>query len=329
MRQEELYLKRRQHCETKLDLLRHRIDGMKSLKAFPNLCIFAAGSYGRLEASEHSDIDLFFLNHDLDQQNSPKLSHLSTIELMSEVIQTVSELKFPKLSNDGQFLKILSLNDNRREMGGYLDDYNNHFTARMLMLLESRSLNGDERFTAARDVLLESYFRDYEDHAATFQPIFLVNDIVRFWKTLCLNYEHKRNQRTDDVEVKTKQKIKNFKLKFSRMLTCYGTLILLCAHKRPVKPENAPDIFNLTPLDRLMHSVDLFPGLKEPAAKIRESYAWFLDLTGLTEQALFARFLNKDERTKAFAEADEFGSLVFTALRSVAEANGYLRYIVI
>jgi hypothetical protein len=33
--------------------------------------------------------------------------------------------------------------------------------------------------------ILEAYFRDYEDHAANFRPIFLVNDIIRFWSFNC------------------------------------------------------------------------------------------------------------------------------------------------
>ena len=55
---------RRVYSETRLHELRRRISGCAETRPFePKLTIFAAGSYGRLEASEFSDLDLFFLYH--------------------------------------------------------------------------------------------------------------------------------------------------------------------------------------------------------------------------------------------------------------------------
>ncbi|MCA1388825.1 nucleotidyltransferase domain-containing protein [Bradyrhizobium sp. IC3123] len=47
--------------KTKLDVLTTRLAKARHLKAFEHLTIYAAGSYGRLEASKYSDIDLFFV----------------------------------------------------------------------------------------------------------------------------------------------------------------------------------------------------------------------------------------------------------------------------
>jgi len=43
-------------------------------------------------------------------------------------------------SNDGEFLRILYLEDMLEQLGGREDDYLNYFTARMLLLLESKPL---------------------------------------------------------------------------------------------------------------------------------------------------------------------------------------------
>ncbi len=50
------------YSRVRLDQLRRSLGELKELAEFPTLTMFAAGSYGRLEASEHSDLDMFFRN---------------------------------------------------------------------------------------------------------------------------------------------------------------------------------------------------------------------------------------------------------------------------
>jgi hypothetical protein len=103
--------------------------------------------------------------------------------------------------------------------------------------------------------IVSSYFKDFPDHKRTFQPIFLINDICRFWKTLLLNYENKRNYQRPGAVVdegqKTRQKVKNFKLKFSRMTTSYASVAALGSYTAPVTEENVITITELTPRERL------------------------------------------------------------------------------
>src|ERR1700719_4217632 len=143
-------------------------------------------------------------------------------------------------------------------LGGRCDDYSNYFTARMLLILESRPVFDDDNYKKAIDVVIGSYMRDYEDHPNDFRPTFLANDIIRFWKTLCLNYEHKRNQPTDDETKRIRQKIKNFKLKFSRLFTCYATIGLLSCHKHYSKDEIV-SMIALPPIQRFVNIVEVFP----------------------------------------------------------------------
>src|SRR4029077_19402552 len=72
-----------------------------------------------------------------------------------------------------------------------------------------------------RDVI-DGYWRDYQDHQANFMPAFLANDILRIWRTFCVNYEARTKREPDDK--KASGKLKNYKLKHSRLLTCYSAL---------------------------------------------------------------------------------------------------------
>ena len=75
-------------------------------------------------------------------------------------------------------------------LGSPEDDGLNAFTARMLLLLESRPVYNAERYRRILKAVIGFYYRDFSDHSEHFRPTFLINDILRFWRTLTLNYEH-------------------------------------------------------------------------------------------------------------------------------------------
>jgi UTP:GlnB (protein PII) uridylyltransferase len=86
-----------------------KLNKAKHPESFSALTIYSAGSYGRLEASKHSDIDLFFV------LSKPRASfeeiRVPEIRLLSEIVDIGYTMSFPKFSNDGNFLKFLFLND--------------------------------------------------------------------------------------------------------------------------------------------------------------------------------------------------------------------------
>jgi hypothetical protein len=97
-----------------------------------------------------------------------------------------------------------------------------------------------------------AYWKDYEDHQSNFMPAFLANDILRLWRTLCVNYE--ATTKTMPEGKKVKRKLKNYKLKHSRVLTCYSAiLVLLATYNRngSVHPDDALSMIRLTPTERL------------------------------------------------------------------------------
>ena len=91
------------------------------------------------------------------------------------------------------------------------------------MLLESRPLLGRPIYDHIQQAVLNAYWKDYDDHKLDFMPAFLGNDILRLWRTFCVNYE--ATTKTMPERARAKRRVKNYKLKHSRLLTCYSALL--------------------------------------------------------------------------------------------------------
>lgn len=320
-----LYDSRAEYSLVRLAELRKRLEKLPEIKEFPELTIFGAGSYGRLEASKFSDIDVFFFL----SEHGTKVEEPRTNEfrLFGKVIEIADEMSFPKFSNDCEYLKILHTDKVLENLGGRLDDHENYFTARMLFLLESRCLFGEQTFKAITGEIVSSYFKDFPDHPLTFQPIFLMNDICRFWKTLLLNYEHKRpvGSCAEDELKKTKQKVRNFKLKFSRLTTCFASIAALGSFAAPVTEEDVVTITTLTPRERLESVVERVPDAEPMVGEVLERYEWFLEMTGLPTEELDGHFSDKGKRTEMFKRANEYGDSMFRLLQLIDNSDPCLR----
>jgi predicted nucleotidyltransferase len=318
---------RRTFSQARLGELSRRLAQIPELQRLKDFSVYATGSYARNEASPHSDIDLFFVH--CGASSSAKVSRLSELRLFAQIIEAGEQQEFPTFSNDGEFLKFLYLDDMLEMLGGREDDAQNFFTARMLLLLESAPLVNTDFYRQMLASIVEAYFRDYPDHAIDFRPVFLINDIIRFWKTLCLNYEHRRNKPDDDLLRKRSQQVKNFKLKFSRLMTCFGTVVAVCAMQSPIEKEDILALTSLSPLERFMRATDGIKQLASLRSEILRDYHWFLESTALTSEQLHAQFDTMKERTELFRRADLFGDRVYDALAYFAKRNGYRRYLVI
>ena len=325
-----IYRDRYIYSQSRLDELGNRIGKIPGISGYTNLTIFGAGSFARYEACQHSDIDIFFLCKE-EREDLPE-PHTSELRLFGNLIDIVDNMSFPKFSNDCQYLTILHSPRILQYMGSPLDDHENYFTVRMLLLLESKCLYGETTYNDITREIVNSYFKDYPDHEKTFQPIFLLNDICRFWKTLLMNYEFKRLGKDNEVE-KTKQKVRNFKLKFSRMTTCFATIASLCSYTIPVTEDQVIEQTRLTPRERLEAIPTRVPEAEKSVQKVLDRYAFFLERTGLTTEDLQGHFSDKTKRTEMFQVAKEYGDSMFSLIQGLDnfhESNSkFLRYLVI
>jgi len=145
-------------------------------------------------------------------------------------------------------LKVYDLEDMKIKTGDPKDDSENLFTVRMLLLLESKLIFNDALYQKCIYEISEHYFRDCSEEM-NFKPIFIINDFLRYWRTLCLNYERLREN-----ESKPWRK-KNVNLKFSRMLTVFGTVLPIIA-KNISSIDELIGLYNKSPLERLAEGLD-------------------------------------------------------------------------
>lgn len=324
---QQLFKDRERFANERLENLRMRFKKIRELEKFPKLTIFAAGSYARLEASEYSDIDMFFLSSALPGEvEEPKTSR---IRMFARIIDVVEDMKFQKFSNDGKYLEVLHMNDMIKKLGSPSDDYDNHFTTRMLLLLESKCLYRETLYEQIILKIIGSYFKDYPKHKNNFKPLFLMNDIIRYWKTLCLNYENERYQKDTDPVVIAKHKVRNFKLKFSRMTTCFATITALSCQLESITDEDVIRLVGLTPRQRLERIPDCIPGTKDKIAEILTQYSWFLQMTSLPTDTLDEYFTDKKKIREAFERANDYGDQMFQLLQLADEKYNIFRYLVI
>jgi hypothetical protein len=179
---------------------------------------------------------------------------------------------------------------------------------------------------------IHAYWRDYEDHKDNFVPGFLANDILRLWRTFCVNYEARTS--TEPPPQKAKRKLKNYKLKHSRLLTCYSSLIYLLAvfsAKKTVSAEDAIEMTRLTPTQRLewIRQQERYASSHGRIEELLTSYERFLQSTDEQENTLIERFSDREQSRTMFSAANQFGSLVFDILEDIGQGNRFHRVLVV
>jgi hypothetical protein len=327
---------RRSETAARIVDLRSRLKAAEAL-AKGKACVFATGSFGRRESSAHSDLDLFIVGKNdgkqgPDGKEGSLLKRLDEICIKADLIKATRWLTIPEFSDDGHYFKHYSVHEFTKTLGTPEDDVTNTFTARLLLLLESCPLLESTVYRAVTKEVIAAYWRDYKDHKTDFMPAFLANDILRLWRTFCVNYEA-RTERLPKLK-KAKGKLKNYKLKHSRLLTCYSALLYLLAvygSQKTVTPTDAMAMINLTPTERLEWLLGKRNLARAHRAikKLLLQYERFLETTNATEQQLVDRFMNKKTSQTYMSDAYKFGDLVFDVLTSIGSGNKFHRLLVV
>ena len=131
------------------------------------LCVYVTGSYGRYEATQFSDLDLFFVGRGNEAKEKDKITNVDHSLINASVIKSCRGLNFPEFSGGGEYLTIHYISDMLDDLGGSDDDYKNYFTARMLLLLESKCVHNSRVYDKCINLIIERYFVDYHDHETT------------------------------------------------------------------------------------------------------------------------------------------------------------------
>lgn len=284
------------------------------------LAIFAGGSLGRYETGRKSDIDLFLIAQSpVGTDNQKRLSHLDEITYLADLIQLNEKLELPKLSGDGRYLQIHQVDQLIRLTGSPRDDSENLFTTRILLLLESQWVSNQTLYNDSLTRVCEHYFRD-QVGKNDFQPLFLLNDLLRYWRTVCLNYEQDRNDQRKPWWKK------NLNLKFSRKLTVFSTVLALVTGKI-VTVAQLRELCDRVPLERLAFALDtikdesLLPGFQT----FLPHYESFLAAKSHAELEQKRAEVIQDLRDKA----QQFSRFLHTAFHSEKLDPAIVQYVLI
>ncbi len=321
----------REYSLRRLRELGEGLDPIKPLLERHPFCVYATGSYGRLEAWDGSDADLFFLYDDADE--SERIPWTTFARLSARLIDVTEEMAFPPFSGDGKYLEVQYVGEMENVLGSPRDDSLNVFTARMLLLLESQPVYDEAVYTRLLKRIVGFYYRDYDDHAESFLPVFLVNDILRFWRTLTLNYEHHRLKLLPLTGKELERKkadsaLKNYKLKVSRLATCFSMVANLSAELAPVASETVLELCKLTPSERFERLRGHSDAAQGVIGELDAIYGAFLQSVQRTEEDLLANFSDSNYRDEALQNAKRYGDLIYELLQQVTTPER-MRFLVI
>jgi predicted nucleotidyltransferase len=211
--------------------------------------IVAFGSLARGEMSTESDFDYLLVAY--DQITNP--DYIRTIREVGAHAKEYVELPSAGAHTGfGQMVSALDLVN----LIGLDSDTNRHHTARILLLEESAALLDEVGHSNLVEAVLARYLYDYL-HGPGQSPLpkqgvprFLLNDIVRYWRTVAVDYQSKRW-----VELRgEKWGMRYLKLRSTRKLVFVGTLISLFMPRLQnvdVTPVYLREQFALTPLARI------------------------------------------------------------------------------
>jgi hypothetical protein len=246
----------RAETERKLVELRDRIS---SLAVDEEATVVLMGSWGRREITSESDDDFMVVF-----EGAPRADAHPSVEEVSEALGGRPP------GREEIFGQPVLLADLREKIGRDADT-NANLTRRMLLMLESVAVCGEEVHARARSGLIAGYLdanvKEYRP------PRFLLNDLVRYWRTIAVDFESKMRERESEG-----WGLRNAKLRLSRKaLFAGGLLPVLSCYRHPVDGMQAylEERMSIPPLDRI---ADTFVehGALDPAVRMLTAYDEFL-----------------------------------------------------
>jgi len=285
-------LRAREETRRRLAETRRRLSG---IDLEPRASVVLFGSWGRQELTEHSDDDWALL------VDGPDVTGARCS--MNEISELVGKGD-RKPGDQGIFGSAISCNDLVELIGLEADD-NKNLTRRVLLLLESVAVINESAHGDCWQRVLDGYL---DDSIKSYRPPrFLLNDLIRYWRTICVDFVGKERAGTGQ-----KWALRNLKLRMSRKALFAGGLLpaLLC-HRYDSSDIGRflSEILRQPPIDRLAWA---FLELDAPDAGVRAIGAYDRFIGMLESQQARAELervpRNEANRSAFFVEGKKLGA---------------------
>jgi hypothetical protein len=272
----------------------------------PTVAVVLMGSWGRHELTRGSDDDYVVL------VRGPRLRETEPRPTPDEVAERFAQDPegFSEPGREGIFAGVVHSADLLKV--GLDDDTNTNLTRRMLLVLESAAACNPGVLTGVRRDVIHDYLRDaLRDHRP---PRFLLNDLVRYWRTIGVDFVAKGRERGG-----AGWGLRNAKLRTSRkLLFASGLLPVLRCHElraEAIAPFLAEQ-FAMPPTDRVADAF-LSQGATAPGGEALAAYDAVIAL--LDDDAARAELRAIDSRAAADAsprwrEVAELGATIERSL---------------
>jgi Nucleotidyltransferase domain len=199
------------------------------------------GSLARDEWTSGSDVDWTLLIDGQASSDHRGVTHSISTKLGNMQFR---QKRLPKPGREGAFGHMTFSHDLIHYIGGDTDT-NRNTTKRILLLLESCAVSTAEGGDASgpltrviHEILLRYLRNDTiclrppKDESRI--PRFLLNDIVRFWRTMCVDFAYKEWEQAGE-----KWALRNVKLRVSRkLLFVSGLLMVFSCYRNPALVSN-------------------------------------------------------------------------------------------
>ena len=224
--------------------------------------ILAFGSMARDEMAPGSDFDYLVVAN----QVVPDPRMIQTFRKAALTALTNITAEPPGAS--GLFGVMVGAPDMVNQIG-LDDDTNKSLSRRILVLQESEWLNKHNGYEGLVSSILSRYLYDYAGQDEPRVPRFLFNDMVRFWRTIAVDYQAKRWQEMEGQ----KWGLRYIKLRTSRKWTFAGSIMSLfmpVIEQRDTTRMYLMSQFRMPPLARLAQIQQFVQPEGDTAAALRD-----------------------------------------------------------
>jgi predicted nucleotidyltransferase len=291
------------------------------------------GSLARGEWTTGSDLDWTYL---VDGQTNS--DHLYIAQEINRGLKKNKE-RFPAPGQIGIFGNLAFSHEIVHQIGGQADT-NKNTTQRVLLLLESLAIGKEvQAYERVIKAVINRYLAEdthllTEDRKTYRVPRFLLNDIVRFWRTMAVDFASKQRDRGGEG-----WGLRNVKLRMSRKLIfASGLLLCFSCHLDPdlqATISTQKDVIKLnlvnhirefvrqSPLEILARSVQQFSVADEIQRDMFSSYAEFLEILddGKLREQLQSLRAENSRNDEVFLRIKKISSIFEEALSHVFFEN--------